>query len=68
MTVEITTGSQKVKATMKAGQEKMEAMINSTWSNSEETHQQQLERVLASADQRTHNLCKEHSIEIKKDL
>jgi phage terminase Nu1 subunit (DNA packaging protein) len=53
---------------MKAGQEKMEAMINSTWSESEETINNQVDGVPASADQRTHSFCKEHSNEIKKDL
>jgi hypothetical protein len=53
---------------MTAGQEKMEAMTNSIWSKSQETINNQVEGVLASADQRTQSLCKEHSNEIKKDL
>lgn len=53
---------------MKAGQEKMEAMTNSNWSKSEETINNQVEGVLASANQRTQSIFKEHSNEIKKDL
>jgi hypothetical protein len=55
-----------VKAAMKAGQEKMEAMINSTCSKSEETINNQVEGVLASADQQTQSLGKEHSNGIKR--
>lgn len=62
----ISANIEEMKAAIRSGQEKMEAVANSIWSELEEiTISNLVEGILVSVDKRTQSICEEPHVEIQ---